>query len=88
MSQHLLSKILTYEQSVFDEYLSKRNLFLDHLKKTDFNLNTSQASILVNDIKAIIDPIKTSISEIEFYFTNTEFKNKKNMEQFAEANYI
>ncbi len=80
MSKDILSKIVTYEQAVFDEYLSKRNSFLEHLKGIK-SLDNSQMLVLVNDIKAIIDPIKTSISEIEFYFTNTEFKNNKNMEE-------
>ena len=30
-------------------------------------------------MKEIIDPIKTSISGINFYFTNTDFKNNKNV---------
>ena len=80
MSKDLISKIITYEQSVFDEYLSKRGRFLNHLKSVS-NLQHPDLSVLVNDIKAIIDPIKTSISEIDFYFTNTEFKNNKNREE-------
>lgn len=80
MSKDLISKIITYEQSVFDEYTTKRGRFLNHLKSVS-NLQHPDLSVLVNDIKAIIDPIKTSISEIDFYFTNTEFKNNKNREE-------
>ena len=80
MSKDLISKIITYEQSVFDEYTTKRGHFLNHLKSVS-NLQHLDLSVLVNDIKAIIDPIKTSISEIDFYFTNTEFKNNKNREE-------
>lgn len=80
MNNDFISKIITYEQSVFDEYTMKRNSFLKHLKTIN-NLDYSQLNIMVHDIKAIIDPIKTSISEIEFYFTNTEFKKKKNIEE-------
>jgi hypothetical protein len=80
MNNDFISKIITYEQSVFDEYTMKRNSFLEHLKTIN-NLDYSQLNIMVHDIKAIIDPIKTSISEIEFYFTNTEFKKKKNIEE-------
>lgn len=80
MNNDFISKIITYEQSVFDEYTMKRNSFLKHLKTIN-NLDYTQLNIMVHDIKAIIDPIKTSISEIEFYFTNTEFKKKKNIEE-------
>jgi len=80
MSKDLISKIITYEQGVFDEYTTKRGRFLNHLKSVS-NLQHPDLSVLVNDVKAIIDPIKTSISEIDFYFTNTEFKNNKNREE-------
>lgn len=80
MNNDFISKIITYEQSVFDEYTIKRNSFLKHLKTIN-NLDYTQLNIMVHDIKAIIDPIKTSISEIDFYFTNTEFKKKKNIEE-------
>ena len=42
-------------------------------------INDAQLLIFVNDMKEIIDPIKTSISGINFYFTNTDFKNNKNV---------
>ncbi len=87
MSKELLSRIITYEQNVFNEYIAKRNLFIENLKKIN-NLDSSQTIVLVNDVKAIIDPIKTSISEIDFYFTNTDFKNNKNVEEYNLLIYL
>jgi len=72
----LLSKILNYESSIFEEYSSKRKDLIDHIKSVS-NLDNSQLLIFVNDLKAIIDPIKSSISAIDFYFSNTDFRNNE-----------
>jgi len=74
----ILSKILNYESSIFEEYSSKRKNLIDNLKTLNIDtLDNSQLSIFTNDLKAIIDPIKTSISAIDHYFTNTDFKNNQ-----------
>ena len=74
----ILSKVLNYESSIFEEYSSKRKNLIENLKTLNMDtLDNSQLSIFMNDIKAIIDPIKTSISAIDHYFTNTDFKNNQ-----------
>lgn len=70
----ILSRIIKYEADVFEEYTSKRQKLLDNIKNINIvSLNKNQKEIFINDLKAIIDPIKTSISEIDYYFTNTNF---------------
>jgi len=81
----ILSKILNYESSIFEEYSSKRKDLIEHIKTIE-NLDKEQTLIFVNDLKAIIDPVKISISEIDHYFTNLNFKNDKNKVSFEELN--
>lgn len=79
----ILSKIIKYECSVFEEFCLKRKELLEHIKSVKTNeLDRKQMMIFVHDIKAIIEPIKTSISEIDYYFTNTDFKNNESIKQF------
>lgn len=77
----LLLKILNYESKIFEEYSTKRLFFLEHLKaiKTN-NLTQSQLLILINEIKDIIDPLKTSTSAIDYYFTNTSLQKSESIE--------
>ena len=78
----ILEKILNYESHIFNEYLVKRNLMISHLKKVNLNLlNKNQLNVLVHDMKSVIDPVKTSISEIDYYFTNTDFKKTDNLKK-------
>ncbi len=64
----LLFKIIEYESKVFNDYLLQRQSFLEHLKKININnLDNTKLSILINNIKDIIDPIKTSTSNIDYY---------------------
>ena len=74
----LISKILNYENEIFNEYISKRKKLIKNIKEQSF-LNKKQSLNFVNDLKAIIDPIKTSISSIDYYFTNLNF-DKNNTE--------
>ena len=74
----LISKILNYEDEIFNEYISKRKKLIKNIKEQTF-LNKKQSLNFVNDLKAIIDPIKTSISSIDYYFTNLNF-DKNNTE--------
>ncbi len=70
----ILSRIIKYESDVFEEYTSKRQKLLDNIKNLDIkSLNKQQQHIFIHDLKSIIDPIKTSVSEIDYYFTNTNF---------------
>ena len=78
----ILQKILNYESQVFNEYLVKRQLMLSNLKNVDLNLlDKNQLNVFIHDMKSIIDPIKTSISEIDYYFTNTDFKKTDNLKK-------
>jgi len=78
----ILSRVLNYESSIFEEYSSKRKDLIENIKNLKRPLNRSELFIFINDLKAIIDPIKTSISAIDHYFTNTDFKNN---DSFLEA---
>ena len=74
----LISKILNYENEIFNEYISKRKKLIKNIKEQSF-LNKKQSLNFVNDLKAIIDPIKISIYSIDYYFTNLNF-DKNNTE--------
>ena len=71
----LISKILNYEMEIYKIYISKRKKLLKSIKEKK-NLNKDQSLIFVNDIKAIIDPIKSSIESIDYYFTNLDLTKK------------
>ena len=65
MSATLLSKILNYEQKVFHEYLDSRKKMLGFLHEIEINkLDESQLLIFIENLKNVIDPIKTSMSSI------------------------
>jgi len=83
----ILSKILTYERFIFEEYSSKRKNLIHHIQ-TLKNLDKSQLAIFVNDVKDIIDPIKTSISAIDYYFTNTDLKKNKSVVEKQELQKV
>ena len=73
----LLIKILNYENKIFEEYISKRTLFLENLKIIKINeLSKEQLLNFINDIKNIIDPLKSSICSIDDYFLNINFTKK------------
>ncbi len=85
----ILSRIINYESEVFNEYLSKRQKLLDNIAKIEIHkLNKKQLKVFVHDIKSIIEPIKTSISEIDYYFTNTDFKKTESIEQFKQLKQL
>ena len=77
----LLKDILNYEAKLFEEYSLKRNNFLENLKtiKTN-NLSQSQLLIFIHDIKEIIDPLKLSMENMDYYFTNTSFTKNDSIE--------
>ena len=73
-----LSKVLNYESSIFEEYSSKRKDFIKNIKNK-VNLDKEQTVVFINDIKAVIDPIKMSISAIDHYLENVDFKNNESV---------
>ena len=87
----LIDKILNYEKSIFDQYILKRNNLIQNLKNLELkNLDNNQLLNLTSDIKLIIDPIKTSISNIDDYFTNSEysFNNDDSVKSISDLNKL
>ncbi len=85
----ILSKILNYESSVFEEYKHKRTMLLKHMATINTSkLSRQQLEIFIHDIKSIIEPVKTSILEIDYYFTNTDFKKNDNLQQFKDLSRL
>ena len=69
--------ILKYEETVFNDYISKRTDLIENIKSLQLNdLSQTQLINITSDIKLIIDPIKSSITNIGDYFTN--FNNSFN----------
>ena len=83
----LLTKIKMYESSIFEEYSSKRKNLINHINSLGV-LSKSQTVVFINDLKAIIDPIKTSISSINHYFNNLDFKNTESTENLQDLNKL
>ena len=81
----IISKILNHESEIYNLYTSKRNLLIEKIKEIEINkLNKEQLLIFINDLKAILDPIKTSISSIDFFFANESFENKDNLNTYKD----
>ena len=77
----LKDKIIEYENDIFNQFIEKRNKFINYIKNIDINvLSKEQVNNLIYDIKMILEPIKTSSENIDYIFTNTEF-DKNNSEQ-------
>ena len=83
----LIYKILNYEKEIFNEYISKRKKLIKNIKLQK-NLNHSQTLNFINDIKAIIDPIKTSLDSIDYYFTNLNFDKSKSSDEISKMLFI
>jgi len=72
----LISKILNYEQEVFDKYLLKRKEMILRIKEIEINnLTNDQLLNFINDVKESIDPLKVSIDNIQFFIENKNFKD-------------
>jgi hypothetical protein len=72
----LKSKILEYEQNIFDEFIDKRNKLIKHINEIVFPVLTqSQLNNFICDIKMILDPIKNASENIEYLLTNINFNN-------------
>ena len=81
----LLFKVINYEEQVFNNFVNKRNEMLSVIKKIEINkLDNSQLLIFINDIKSIIDPINLSTQNIEYLFTNLDFKKNNSIQDFTE----
>jgi hypothetical protein len=72
----LKSKILEYEQNIFNEFTEKRSKFIKNINEVVLsNLTQSQLDNFICDIKMILDPIKSASENIEYLLTNTDFDN-------------
>ena len=72
----LKSKILEYEQNIFNEFIEKRNKLIKHIDKIDTCvLTTNQLDNFICDIKMILDPIKNALENMDNLLTNTNFNN-------------
>jgi len=77
----LLNKILNYENSIFNKYTTKRKLLIEKINSIETNkLDKSQLLIFINDIKDVIDPIKSSCENIDHFLLNVNFKNNKSFQ--------
>ena len=77
----LLNKLLNYENSIFNKYITKRKLLIEKINSIETNkLDNSQLLIFINDIKEVIDPIKSSCENIDYLLSNVDFKNNKSFQ--------
>jgi len=68
----LKTKILDHEQNIFNEYIQKRNKFIEHINIINLdNLNNTQMKNLIYDIKMVTEPIMSSIENIDNFIENT-----------------
>jgi hypothetical protein len=83
------NSILKYEESIFNEYISKRSKLIENIKNLQLNnLDNNQLLNLISDLKVIIDPIKTSIMNIDDHFLNTSLDNNKSIQNECDLNNL
>ena len=85
----LIKQILDYEQTIHTDYIKKRELMVSELKKID-SFNFLDNDIMLNmvfDIKNVIDPIKNSITAIDFFIENKN-KNFISKESVEESEHL
>jgi hypothetical protein len=71
-----LSRALNYENEIFEEYLSKRKKMINFIQNLDFEtLDKKQKIVFIENFKNVIEPIKTSISEIDTFNEDLSFTN-------------
>lgn len=81
--------LIKYEESVFNEYISKRSKLIENIKNLQLSsLNNNQLLNFTSDLKVIIDPIKTCISNIDDYFLNNCFDNNKSIHDLSDLNTL
>ena len=74
-----LSDVLNYEKSVFDKFIEKRKKLIDYIEKVQFEtLDKKQKIVFIENFKNIIEPMKTSISEIDSFNNDLDFKTHNN----------
>ena len=85
----LLSKILKYELTVFEDYCSKRKELLEYLEKIEINkLGRSELLIFIDTLKGIIDPLKISTDCMENLLKNKLPGSHATGPHFSESQFI
>lgn len=83
----LKTKILDHEQNTFNEYIQKRNKFIEHINIINLdNLNNTQMQNLIYDVKMVTEPITSSIENIDNFIenTNNNFDSTKSISTIRE----
>ena len=73
MDKTFLSKILNYENEIFNKFIQNRtNLIknLNCLKENDINFNRQQLINFVDSLKGVTDSLKIVDNQIDEYFIN------------------
>ena len=69
MNKILLSKLLNYENEIFNRFIKKRTDLLNRLNQIN-QLNKSQSINFINSFKSIIESIKSTDELIDIFFVN------------------
>jgi hypothetical protein len=84
-----LSKVKNYEQGVFDEFMSKRNKLLNTIENLNFEtLDKKQKIIFIENFKNVLEPLKTSIQQIDTFNNDTSFKNQESVNTSTQVNFV
>jgi hypothetical protein len=84
-----LSKVKNYEQGVFDEFMAKRNKLLNTIENLNFEtLDKKQKIIFIENFKNVVEPLKTSIQQIDTFNNDTDFKNQENVNTSTQVNFV
>jgi hypothetical protein len=72
MNTILLSKILNYENDIFNKFIQKRTNLIKNLEnlKTEKKLDEIQLLHFINDLKSVIDSVKSANDYIDEYYIN------------------
>ena len=84
-NNNFIKEIIDYENKVFTDFLNKRDKMIENLKTIDTDkLDNEQLLILTSDIKQIIDPVKIASDNIDYLFSNIDFKKNDSIESTKE----
>lgn len=84
-NNNFINEVVEYENKVFNEYLKKRDKLIEKFKSIETSkLDDKQLIVLTSDIKQIIDPIKIAIDNIDYLFSNIDFKKNDSIESTKE----
>ena len=85
----LLSKIIKYENEIFNKFIHNRTKLLKNIKSLNYdNLDKESLLNFINNLKSIIDPIKASNDAMDAYFINKNNFKIENKNDFNENDFI